>query len=276
MSIVSPAAHAQKAEQGLPEAGAEQDEAEEVDGTAEQGEVKGARPHDEEEVLVLLMFLVTQAGVADEVVEGVRQGEDEVGDGGGQDGHGHLSLLLAPRLVAGRRLHVLRAEVVTAQRPDGDDVDSHQTQEGDVGHEDGGRRAEAVGDVGFVFVEVRAPEDIHLFACPRAQFLHIHTHTHTYTHIHSHTHTYIHTHTLTYTHIHTHTHTYTHIHTHTHTYTHILTHTHTYTHIHSHTHTYTHIHTHTHTYTHIHTHTHTYTHRLFRMLDFLCLGVGRG
>ena len=171
--LTSLGANTQQAEEGPPEAGAEHEEADEVDGAAEQGQCEGRAPHNQIEVLVLLTLVVAQTGVLEDVVEGVGQGQDHVGHGGGQDGHRHLPLPLSPRLLVGRGLHALRLHVVTPQGPHGGHVDGHQGQERDVGHEDWGRRSEAVCDVRVGFVAVRVLDYVHLLTCPRAQHLHI-------------------------------------------------------------------------------------------------------
>ena len=94
-------ANTQQAEEGPPEAGAEHEEANEVDGAAEQGQCEGRAPHNQIEVLVLLTLVVAQTGVLEDVVEGVGQGQDHEGHGGGQDGQRHLLLELSPRLLVG-------------------------------------------------------------------------------------------------------------------------------------------------------------------------------
>ena len=85
-------ANTQQAEEGPPEAGAEHEEADEVDGAAEQGQCEGRAPHNQIEVLVLLTLVVAQTGVLEDVVEGVGQGQDHVGHGGGPVSYTHLTL----------------------------------------------------------------------------------------------------------------------------------------------------------------------------------------
>ena len=116
----------------------------------------GARPDDQQEVLPVLPAIITrsQGGIAaGEVVGGVmREGEDEVGHGDGQDCERHPSLSLPPRspprvlVAAGRWVHVLASAVAAAevvvvvvapQGPDCGGVEDCQAQERDVGDEDG-------------------------------------------------------------------------------------------------------------------------------------------
>ena len=152
--LTFPGANTEQAEESLPKAGAEHEEADEVDGAAEQGQGEGGGSHDVVEVPVLLTPAVAQAGVLEDVVEGVRQRQDQVRDGGGQDGQCHLPLPLSARHLVGRGLHVLRLQVMTSQGPHGGDVGGQQGQERNVGQEDGGRCTEAVGDIGVGFVGV--------------------------------------------------------------------------------------------------------------------------
>ena len=123
--LTSLGTNTQQAEEGLPEAGAEHEEVNEVDGAAEQGQCEGRAPHNQIEVLVFLTLVVAETGVLEDVVEGVGQGQDHEGHGGGQDGQRHLPLALSPRLLVGRRLHALRLHVVTPQGPHCGHVDGH-------------------------------------------------------------------------------------------------------------------------------------------------------
>ena len=92
-------------------------------------------------------------------MEGVRQREESVADRRRQDRARHLPLALSLGLLVGGGLDSLTA--MTSQGPHGGDVEGHEGHQGDVGHENGRGRAEAVSHVRAGLVQVRVQRQVH-------------------------------------------------------------------------------------------------------------------
>ena len=143
-------------EERLPVVGAEGEEADEVDAAAEDLQIQTEVVDDVGEVGVAVLLVVARQDDVQQPVEAGRQGQDDVGDGGDEDGDGQLPLPLPPRVLVGRGLHVLgRCHVVTPEGPDGKDVEEDLQEERHVGHKDLHGQAEGVVDILVAQVEVR-------------------------------------------------------------------------------------------------------------------------
>ena len=154
-------------------AGAEGEEADEVDAAAENLKVEADVVHHAGQVAVAAVLVEVGHDHVEQAVEAGREREDHVGHGGDQDGDGQLPFPLAPDLlVAGgpRHRHVVTAE--SAHRQAVEDDLQHQSH---VGHHHLHPQADGVAHVLVARVQLCRAGATRQGPCPLVT-VHVHPH----------------------------------------------------------------------------------------------------